>query len=518
MDEQGHTQQGAELVRIGVIPNFDTARRFGQAIQADVVIWGQLLTSEAGKATIRFQVIEIPDRAVNPSFPLVLPVNTTTTDIFSDEIDMNSDPIELKRVVTEQAAIITSFTNGLITYLNQDYRQSLFHLQAAAQSLEQAGSLQVSPKGQSLVYFFLSKANHSLGEIETGQEWLRKAEALNPDEPAIPISLALGYRSLGDVPASDQALARGLELTNTWLRNHPQDTAARYNRGVIYQIRQQYREASFDFAAVTEQDPEYYVAYISLGQSYGQIGQFEQAERALQAAIDLAATKEINPSWAYLNLALLYQDFDRPDQARPAFQAAVEYEPNFPWMRYYYARFLEEQGDMDGALEAYRAVADMTENKGWGYSTLAGFQKRRGMNTEARDNFRLAIHETPDDPLLYVSLAETLQALGETDEARKTFEQAIQVGPDSYYAHTQYAALLFQQGEYARAAELFETARRLKPDDGAILLNLGRTYERLEQFAQAGDLYRRIVDQSAAFPASIVETAQQRLESLPDGQ
>jgi hypothetical protein len=98
--------QLVQVRRVGVIPDSETAQEYGTRIGADVVIWGQILRSERGGATIRFQVLENFDRAVNPEFPLVLPVTVRFTEVVIKELDLEGDPIELKKLIAEQSAMI----------------------------------------------------------------------------------------------------------------------------------------------------------------------------------------------------------------------------------------------------------------------------------------------------------------------------------------------------------------------------------------------------------------------------
>jgi len=498
--------------RIGVIPDSQTAQAYGERIWADVVIWGQVLTSKERGVTIRFQVIETPDRAVNPEFPLVLPVTTKSADMYVSEFDLESD--QAKEVIVQQSTIIASFTLGLRAYFDRNYPEAVRQFEFAAQAMEENPLLTISEQGKSLLYFYLGRANHGMGRIEQGQYWLGLAQKGNSKEPAVHIGLALGYGSLGQDQERDANLRLALDLGNIWLETHPYDTAGMYDRGIIYEILGQYQNAIYDFEAVIERDPNYYVAYISLGVNASKLGRFKQAEDSLRAAIALAERTGTNSSWAHLNLALVYDKFDKPDLAKAEYQKAVALAPEVDSMYYSYARFLENQQETDAALLAYQKMAEVTRNKGWGYGNLADFLKRRGLLEQARDNYELAVHARPEDALLHAYLAETYFELGEVDNALREFEEAIKHSEDLYYVYASYAGALFQLGNFEHAAQMYERSLELRPIDYPVLLNLGQTYENLDQREKAKDLYFRILSWSDHFPEEATHTACKRLRAL----
>ncbi len=509
-----------ELMRIGVIPDSQTARAYGERIRADVVIWGQLLTSKEGGVTVRFQVIETPDRAVNPEFPLVLPVVTTSTDILASELNLENDPVKLKEVVAQQSTIISSFTLGLIAYLDRDFPQAVIQFESAAQAMG-TPSLEISPEGGSLLYFYLGRANNAMGRFVEGQDWLRRAQDANPQEPAVPLSLALGHGSLGEDEERDADLRLALDLVNTWLEIHPNDNAATYDRGIIYQIRDQYQYAVLDYESVTERDPDYYIAYISLGQVASDLGAFEQAEDSLRTAIALAERTGTNSSWAHLNLALVYAEANEPELAKAEYLEAIALAPDADWMHFYYARFLESRQEMDAALLAYRELTDVTRDKwnsGWAYGSLAGFLKRRGLLEEALENYQRAVRAQPEDGLLHTYLADTYFRLNDVDNALREFEEGIRLAGSNYYVYASYGVALFELGNYKRAAQMFERSLELRPIDSEVLLNLGQTYEELGQSEKAKEIYVRILRLSDQFPEERVRAARDRLQALLEAQ
>jgi tetratricopeptide (TPR) repeat protein len=513
---QGQPTRSGHVVlsTIGVIPDTSTAQSYGQRVGAAVVVWGQILTSAHGEATIRFQVRETLDRAVNPEYPLVLPVSLSSPEIFARELDLDSDPTKLKPLIAAQSRAIASFALGLSAYLDRDLAKAIDEFGVAAGIAESNPELKTSDAGKSLLYFYLGTATMAQGRIEQGQGWLKRAGEVSPQEPAIPLSLALGYGSLGRFQERDHQLRLALDLIDNWLQTHPDSSVANYDRGIIRQIRGEFQLAQADFAQAIARDPMFYAAYINLGQVRAKLQDVEGAAQAFRAAIALAEETGTNASWAHLNLALVYERFAMLDQARQEFEAAIAGAPQVDWMYYHYAQFLDKQHELDAALQAYRTMIEVSRKKGWANQQTADFLRNHGLLRPALRYYIDAVQQQPKDALLRASLAETYYKLGDITNALHTYEDAIAEQPDSYYIYGSYAGVLFEQHDFEKAAQMYEQSLRLRPIDWGMLLNLGDSYRALKQNDKARASYGKLIELGAQFPEPAVLTARERLRAL----
>ncbi|MEJ2209630.1 MAG: tetratricopeptide repeat protein [Anaerolineae bacterium] len=315
-----------------------------------------------------------------------------------------------------------------------------------------------------------------------------------------------------------------MALTTNWLRTHPDDNTAHYDRGIIYEIEHEYEDALIDFRDVIRRDPEYYVAYISLAVNAAKLGRDDEAIAALEEAIQISARSGANPAWAHLNLAFIYEKQGRFDEARTEYLAAIEATES-GWMYYSYGQFLEARGEMDEALGAYRDMARVSPDPGWAYGKLADFLRRQGDLPGARDAYKTAVHYRPEDPLLHAYLGEVYFALGRAqtedaprqryyDDSRQEFDQAVSLGPELYYVYSSYGNVLFQIGDPEAAAANWEHSLELRPLDGGVLLNLGWAYELLDRPGDAEATYRRILAQAEGLSEGVVQEACNRLRGL----
>lgn len=505
------------VTRIGIIPDSKMAKARGQQIGADIMIWGQILSTGSKDVTIRFQVMETLDKAVNPDAPIILPVTSSNTEIIISEIDLAQDLPKLKEVVANQSVLISSFTLGLDSYLRGDQPQATNYFSRTVQTLLanlKDTSVQVSPEGQSLLFFYLGRANGGLGQFDVAEYWLAKARVKNSQEPAVPLALALVYGAQGLISKRDLQLQTALELIETWLTVHPEDTLATYDRGIIYQILGKNEFALLDFETVTKRDPRFYIAYISAGQSATALGRYDQARADLQVAIQLANQGGTNSAWAHLNLAMSYEKAEQWTSAKNEYMEAIRVSPKEDWMYYYFAQALENQKEMDAALVNFEKLVEVTRKKGWGYGVLGSFLRRRGLLEEAKKSYVRAVHDQPDDALLHTYLAETYAALGDFEHSLAEYREAVANGNELSYVHASYGGVLYQTGKGSLAAEEYEKALELAPLSPSVLLNLGQTYLSIGQTEKATEIYYRVLISPDQFSQEVVDTARGQLRAL----
>jgi tetratricopeptide (TPR) repeat protein len=507
------------IQRVGVIPDSKTAKTYGQKIGADLVIWGQILTSSQGSITIRFQIIETLDKVGNPDFPVVLPVTTTATEIYANtsELNLESDSLmvsEIKEAVIEKSTAISSFILGVIAYHNQDFLRARELLEIAIQTIEKSGFEQTSPKGLSIPYYYLGKANHFLGGIETGQIWLKKAQDANSDEPAVPLSLAYGYRSLGEADKFQDSLDRAFELVNIALDQNPNNLFAIYDRGIIYELREEPDFAILDYKAVIEQDDDFFIAWINLGNAALKTQDFETAESAAQQALDLAQKINANTAAPYFLLARVWQQTNKLNDADEAYQAATtSASQGNVFYHQQYAQFLEDQGNYDKALQIYQDAIDNAIYKSGVYRATGNFLRRRGRLDEALGYYQEAVQQNYQDLLARTSMAEVYYQLGDVEHALELYRQIVEDNTTSYYPYSSYAITLYQQGQYEEAIDMLKESLARRPFGPEELRNLAEIYIFLGRCAEAREVLEEILANREDLPEDLIHYAEDGLQN-----
>jgi len=157
-------------------------------------------------------------------------------------------------------------------------------------------------------------------------------------------------------------------------------------------------------------------------------------------------------------------------------------------------RILVEMGRLEMALHAFdRAVAiDPNCTDAFYYRGIV--LERFGRYPEAFESYSLAANLDPTNPQHTVAAAEMLMQSGRLDEARTMLESksgdfSLNAGVKQTLGH-----IAFMQGDTQKAQRLFREAALLAPDEPAILEDLARAQMANEDFREAEQSLRRLLD------------------------
>lgn len=509
------TGKTIEPRRIGVVSSSDVAHAYGARIGAEIVIWGQVVTTEPHLTTIRFYVLETFDKADDPDFPFVMPVAAKSAEVSMGELNIAPDPVKLKEVVAEQARLMSSYILGLVYYLDQDFPAAVPELASALKTIQENPTLQTSAQGRALLYYYLGTASQRLGRFQEGEHFLQLGRALNPEEPALPLGLAFGYKHLGMQSELDTQLDIAFDLLNRWLSSHPRDTTAMYNLGMAYHLRNEPELGMLEYQRIIKTMPDFYVAYINLGRAYAKLGRIADAEQVLTSAIALAQARQTNSGMAWLQLALTREYAGNTEGARQAYLEATSRLKDVYWPHYYYAQFLETQKELDGALLAYQQMLQTSADKAWANEVVGGFVRRIGLPQAALIYYQKAVDAAEDarsSAVVRTYLAEIYDEVGNKEKATAQFEKAVEAGSESYYPYASFGWYLYCKGDLPRAAELYEHSLRLRPVGEEELVVVSRIYVALGDCERAQRSYSRLLSVSQYMSQAAIEEAKAYLE------
>ncbi|HRX04689.1 MAG TPA: tetratricopeptide repeat protein, partial [Anaerolineae bacterium] len=353
------------------------------------------------------------------------------------------------------------------------------------------------------------QALYRLGRIEDGIEWLNDAWTLDQSDPAIPLSLAFGYRSLGQSDELAKNLARAERLLTRLLAVAPHNLRALYDQGLLNEVRGRNDLATYSYQRIVQLDPAFYLAYINLGQTYTELGRFRDAEQTLRAAVQVAEAGNINPSRAWRELGLVLAKLARRADAEAAFRTAINLSPDLPWAYFHYARFLEEQGRFEEALLNFRMVQRTSADTAWTNQELGDFFQRHEMHANAIRYYQQGIMAAPTRALMRVALAKSQYAVGNKSAAWQAFDEAVRLAPDDPYVYAVYGWTLLQSGQRIAAAQKYEEARARDPDNENTLTALARIYQALGNQTGAEPVVCQLVQSDNLFAGEAVRVAEE---------
>jgi len=130
------------------------------------------------------------------------------------------------------------------------------------------------------------------------------------------------------------------------------------------------------------------------------------------------------------NLAMIYEQMNRPDMARKYYETAIKSDPTNAYALNNLAYLISESnGDLNEALTyAQRAkqklpnFAEITDTIGWIYL-------KKNLTDSAIDNFKSLVIQAPQNAVYHYHFAMALNQKGDRDNARKECQAALNSRP-----------------------------------------------------------------------------------------
>ncbi len=132
----------------------------------------------------------------------------------------------------------------------------------------------------------------------------------------------------------------------------------RYNRGISFLERGEYKNAITEFKAALRSDPSNFEAQKDLAGAYVLDGNFQEARDSYLAARDMRPN---DPS-IYSDLAYVYQSLGETQLAWDNIEKALQYDPGYPLAKYRSGELYLAQGDSENALAAFGECLSLESN------------------------------------------------------------------------------------------------------------------------------------------------------------
>ncbi len=179
--------------------------------------------------------------------------------------------------------------------------------------------------------------------------------------------------------------------------------------GLAQSFKGNMQESAKAFEKCLEVNPGFTEAHNNLGMVYQQLGFLDKAEAEFQKAVlDLTyQTREL----PYYNLARLYLQENRLDQAYDSVLKAIQVKPGLAMARNLEGSILEQQGQLDNAVTAYeQAVKLVPDDVMFNYNLAVVYFKTHAF-AKAKDIFS-KISPRVTDAGLRRRIEEYLKAIG----------------------------------------------------------------------------------------------------------
>lgn len=163
-----------------------------------------------------------------------------------------------------------------------------------------------------------------------------------------------------------------------------------------------------------------------LGTVYRQIGDLERAEQFLLRAESLAP----DDRRVLLEIATVFENTGRFDDALRRVRAIHEREPDDPSIANFYGYLLAEKGErLEFAAGLIERALEADQGNGYYLDSLGWVKYRQGEYREAVELLRSAIAAVGDDAVIWEHLGDALAELGMMKEAAAAYERSFQLDP-----------------------------------------------------------------------------------------
>lgn len=224
------------------------------------------------------------------------------------------------------------------------------------------------------VLFLEKRPRESLAEFTAG------AKYQHPDPKELR-TVASDYVLLGDFADADKWFT---EVTT----ETPEDAEAWYLLGRTKYNENRFEEAIASFERVLALRPKDVQAEDNLGLSQQGLGQVEQAKAAFQTAIEWQKGRPADAQ-PFLNLGMLLTEHgDAADGVQPL-RTAVQIAPDNPKVHEQLGRALQANGDLEGAQAELEAAARLAPNAAALHFRLGQIYHQRGMSQRAQQEFAI---------------------------------------------------------------------------------------------------------------------------------
>ncbi len=364
------------------------------------------------------------------------------------------------------------YLRGLAAYQKRDFEGAKQHAQLMVRAVPEylpallvlgGAHFGLGENEQAITYlkqFLASVPNHEparrmlaaallqTGDSNKAREVLAPLESKAADDAQLLAMIGTAALKSGDLESSKRYFERLTEV-------QPDNPAAWAQLGTIRAAMGDVEEGTLDLERSVEQDPTAR-SLTALALAHIRAREFD---KALEVAAKLSEQFPENAAGAILS-GVAYAGKDNLDQARVAFERALEIDPTAT--------------DASMNLAALRARADDFEG--------------------AHEILAKALEQAPENMRLLGRIAEVEARLGRIDDAKARLREMGRINPDAIGPKIVLARLLVGSGEPQKALDVAAGQLPLHPDNTALLDVVGQAYLAAGQPNKAAEILERLLE------------------------
>jgi len=225
----------------------------------------------------------------------------------------------------------------------------------------------------------------------------------------------------------------------------------------------------------------------NLGNSYSNIEDIEQAQLALERAV------QINPSLAeaHINLGNIYLQADLLEDALYQYKAAMRINPNDAKTHNGLGNAYSRKGWYGDAISQFERAIRLDPNLTDAYRNLASAYCNEQMFASAISSLKDAVALEPQDANCICQLGDVYCRQGSFDTAVLQYKKALRLNKNLAQAHYGLALCYNRLGQSDEEIGEYKSALAIEPDMVPALVNLGNAYFERQRYSEAIEYYQK---------------------------
>jgi tetratricopeptide (TPR) repeat protein len=359
--------------------------------------------------------------------------------------------------------------------------------------IEYRNVIQIDPNN-SQAHYGVAQAYLRQGNLKAGYWELSESVRLDP-------SNLDARRRFGSMSIAARDFDQVLEQAEALIAAEPEGGAGYHLKAQALDGQETPAEAEAFHLKAVELDPENYEYLVVLSKYYARQLRFDDAEKTIQIYT------EADPGFvSFSQLGRFYVSSKRLDDAEAAFRTAVELDDGKRTQGYLNLAVLYlEQRRIDDAIEILKQGVDVSEGGTELSYNLARIYAGQGEQDKARELLVQGTLDDPGNPRVHLILSEYLGSQGDLEAALLAAEAAGKADPESRQAQMRKAELLVDMGFREKEQDKIVAASNLVNE---VLAKAPTDADAL--------LVRSKIEMAEGRPAASVESLQAAIQTRPN--
>jgi tetratricopeptide (TPR) repeat protein len=294
------------------------------------------------------------------------------------------------------------------------------------------------------------------------------------NDPSLFRDLGLAKGIQGDREGSQRAFSRCLQLLGNYLPGYREVALAALHAG-------QTETAEDAVVTFLSNNPDNPMAYILLGEIYGELGRDRDSAEAFENAIGLGPDNAV----AHCELSRALMETGNYSKAEENLTQALSLDPNLALAHAYRGDLRRLTGDPLGSRASYEKALHIDPGNILARLGTALLLEESGNQAKAAQMLEDLLQEEPGNHKLQTALLRAQARAGQTERTRELAEYILTYDPRNRSARIFLGISLYNLGDVPRATKALEGVLEEAVDDPQVLLYLGLCYFTLQRWDES---------------------------------